>query len=266
MAHTDASDFTPQSAERAVLAPAPEPRMADPVIDLARPDFNNDFFKMASAGNQSSTFQLHPVDLRMEAAARPGDQPLLAGAPESGLPRLNYKNVDATGGFQGDVRRTIEEGISKLNPAAQKALEGLNIITASKIGKVLPGERDGAGLYVLPGDKPAHSIVLSENGLKADKQSTMRGVIQHELGHPLDAMTGGSKDPEFRAALEKGMKRLPPDVRREFAGLPHRAAEFFAEMVSSNMGTPNRELGYLRGLMQHFPEAKDWVKRKYFDR
>lgn len=37
-------------------------------------------------------------------------------------------------------------------------------------------------------------------------------------------------------------------------------------MVSSNMGTPNRELRYLRGLMQHFPEAKDWVKRKYFDR
>lgn len=261
MAHTDASDFTPQSAERVALAPMPEPRIADPAIDLSRPEFNSDFFKMASATQSSSTFQLHSMDLRFDS-----DQPLTTSSPESRLPTFNYRNVDASGGFQGDVRRTVEEGIAKLNPAAQKALEGLNIVTASRIGKVLPGEPDGAGLYVPPGDKPAHSIVLSEKGLKADPQSTMRGVVQHELGHPLDSMTGGSKDPEFLAALEKGMRRLPPEVRREFRGLPHRAAEFFAEMVSSNMGTPNRELGYLRGLMQHFPEAKDWVKRKYFDR
>lgn len=268
MAQTDASDFTPQSAERVALAsaPAPEPRIADPAVDLSRSDFNSDFFKMAAVTQPLSTFQLHQVDLRLDAAAGPGDQLLAVGSTESQTPKLNYRNVGASAGFQSAVQRTIEDGIAKLNPEAQKALEGLNVVTASRTGNVLRGEPDGPGLYVLPGDKPAHSIVLSENGFKSDRRSTMRGVIQHELGHPLDVKTGGSKNPEYLAALEKGLRRLPPNVRREFQGLPHRAAEFFAEFVSSNMGTPDRELGYLRGLMHHFPEAKDWVKRKYFDR
>lgn len=219
------------------------------------------------APNDSSSprQQLAP-DKPIDRSTRPTDAPSAPGTTHDGA-GVNFKNIDASSSYHERTKQIINESISKLNPETQERLKDLNVVTASRIKKVIPDEPEGAGLYTRNEKPVPHTILMAE---KSMGNSALRDVLRHELGHPVDQLTNGSSDPGFKDALDKGLQRMPREMRKDFeTGFPNQAqmrAEFFADLFSRNLGSTTNQIGYLKGLDQHFPEAKAWIKRKYFDR
>lgn len=192
----------------------------------------------------------------------------LGGTTSDALPPgIKFRNVDATPGFQREVQQSFMNVFNSLNPQTQAALKNIDLITASRLNKAIPGEMP-AGSAVVPAS--GEKLIMAEKGIFGNQQS-VQGVMKHEFFHLLEDAVKAGKDPELIKAIDTAISRMPPNLKAEFRSLPkrdqdHFRREFMGDSLAMALGTDPKELGYLQRVPNApsvFKEAIDLLRRKY---
>lgn len=182
-------------------------------------------------------------------------------------PGIRFKNIDTTPGFQREVQQSFNDVYNSLNPETQAALRNIDLITASRLNKAIPGEMpQGSAVVPASGGK----LIMAEKGVFGNKQS-VPGVMKHEFFHLLEDAVKAGKDPELIKAIDTAISRMPPNLRAELRALPksdldHFKREFMGDSLAMALGTKQNELGYLHRVPnapEVFREAIELLKRKY---
>lgn len=260
----------------AEVAELTAPAMENPTFNLSFTSQSfNDTWKQAcdkstgSAGNAMPGFpKLEFCGIDIGIKPEPLKVAELGNPPSDALPPgIRIKNIDATPGFQLEVQQSFNDIFNSLNPETQAALKNIDLITASRLNKAIPGEMpQGSAVVPASGGK----LIMAEKGVFGNKQS-VPGVMKHEFFHLLEDAVKAGKDPELIKAIDTAISRMPPNLRAEFRALPkqdqdHFKREFMGDSLAMALGTKQSELGYLHRVPnapEVFREAIDLLKRKY---
>ncbi|MBX9720800.1 MAG: hypothetical protein K2X81_05365 [Candidatus Obscuribacterales bacterium] len=260
----------------AEVAESSTPKVEDPLFNLTFTDQSfNDTLRQAceklTTGNTNTLAGFPELSFCGTDGGIKSDRIKMAelsnAKTDSLPPGISFKNIDATPGFQKDVEQSFSDVYQSLNPETQAALKDVQLITASRLNKAIPGEMpQGSAVVPATGGK----LIVAEKGIFGNKQS-VPGVMKHEVFHLLEDAVKAGQDPELLKAIDTAISRMPKNLQTELRALPkrdldHFKREFMADSFAMALGTQTKELGYLHRVpnaQEVFREAIDVLKRKY---
>lgn len=277
MVETDHRTDTRDTRERLDLPHTPvpvRPELAHASEITSHQEFNAQF-RLAS--QRPGTAQV--TEFNIGNANLPSDKLPVANSTSDHFDKrapipMQFRNLNASSEFGRQVESAANEMINKLNPQSQALLRGLNVMTADKVSAIDPREKhEPAALYTERQPPYPNSVVFFEKEIH--KRGISPNVVaMHELSHPLDKNDRFSGSPEFRRAYDLGFNRIPKSEKDELLKKfppsqfpkPALRAEFFADVLAQKLGNTPEQTAYAKNLLKYFPEASDYVQRKFLDR
>lgn len=241
-------------------------------LNLTEPGFNRDYIKATGYGN--STAPLNNLTLVNDSGSseRPATRDVSPSTDNNAASAVNrFVDAGTTPTFQTDIKNAFNQTFNHLNPETQNKLKDLQVITANQTKDVIPKLQDAPAVTPSPRAGLGQVMVFSETAIKNEHEK-VNDVMNHEFFHAVDNVTGASKDPELRKAIDEGIRKLPEADQRRLA--EHSAdmsqntlySELSGDVMAMEMGSKQNDLAYVAQLTNaygNFSRARELIRQKY---